>query len=75
MTKLWTSYCYSIKKVKRSVKIFPDFPLSALTFQEISLSFPGFPCFFNFSIFSPDFPGFLLMLWALVNDTKKIIGT
>ena len=43
MTKLWPKHCHNINKVKRSVKNFPEISMSALIFQEISLSFPGFP--------------------------------
>ena len=58
MNKLWTKHNYSINKLKRPVNIFPEISLTAFIFQEISLSFPGFPWFFNFSWFFPHFPGF-----------------
>ena len=50
MSKLWTTQCYSIHKLNRSLRIFPEFPLSAMIFQEISLSFPGLPRFFKFPL-------------------------
>ena len=71
MTKLWTKYCCSIKKLK----IFAEFSQSLLIFPEISLSFPSFPQFFNFSIFSSDFPGFPRVLWTLRMDQIHSILT
>ena len=47
MTKLGSTKCYSINNLNRSLKIFPEFSLSAMIFREISLSFPGFPRFFK----------------------------
>ena len=63
ITKSWTTRCCSINKLNESLKIFPDFSLSAMIFQEISLRFPGFLRFFNFSKFSPDFPRFSCFCW------------
>ena len=37
-----TKHCHSIIKLKKSAKMFADFSLNALIFQEISLSFLGF---------------------------------
>ena len=52
MTKLRTKYCYSIIKLKRSSKSFPEFSLNALifrvlldflTFHDFSVIFQGKP--------------------------------
>ena len=63
---MWPNYKpKSIIKLKRSVKMFREFSLSALIFQEIFLSFPSFSYFFIFSRFFPDFPGFPWVLLIL----------
>lgn len=46
------NHCYRINELKRSVKNFPEFSLSAFIFQEIPLGFPVFPDFFYFPDFS-----------------------
>ena len=62
LTKLWTIY-YSINKLNRSLKIFPEFSLGVMIFQEIPVSFPGFSWF---SKFFSGFPGFPWVLWTLI---------
>ena len=68
MTKLWTMRCLSIDKLSEVLKIFSEFSLSAMIFQEISLSFQGFPWFLRFYKIFPDFPWFLWVLWALLEE-------
>ena len=62
MTKLWTTQCYSINRVNESLKIFPEFSLSAIISQKTSLGFPSFRWFFKISKFFLDCPGFSWVL-------------
>ena len=71
MNKLWTTQCHTIINLNVNLKIFPEFTLSAMIFQDIFLSFPGFPWLFKFSKFFPESDVSPVHLNPLLFDNSK----